>query len=65
MALVNFPEPDIRTHIDESTLATRLLDGAPVVLSILPDQFEQAVDFFREGFRMWEGDNLGRGGPGG
>ena len=65
VALVNFPEPDIRTHIDESTLATRLLDGAPVVLSILPDQFEQAVDFFREGFRMWEGDNLGEGGPGG
>lgn len=61
VALVNFPEPDIRTHIDESTLATRLLDWTPVVLSFLPDQFEQAVDIFRGGFRMWEGDNLGRG----
>ena len=36
VALVIFPQPDIRTHIEDSPLATRLLDGAPLALSILP-----------------------------
>ncbi len=49
VALVNFPEPDIRTHIDDSVLATRLLDQAPAVLAILPVQFDETVELFRQG----------------
>ena len=54
VALVNFPEPDVRDHIDESPIAERLLDGAPLVLSFLPDQFDEAVDLFREGIDLIE-----------
>ena len=54
VALVIFPEPDLRTHIDESVVATRLLDGAPFVLSVLPVDFREAVDLFLENIDLLE-----------
>lgn len=46
IVLVKFPEPDITAEIDESPVATGLLETAPLVLSILPERFDQAVDLF-------------------
>ena len=64
VALVNFPEPDVRTHIDDSPVATGLLDGAPFVLSILPDQFDDAVDLFRESVDLLDDIELDEVGSG-
>lgn len=58
VALVIFPEPDLRSHIDDSSIATRLLDGAPLVLSILPDSFHEAVDLFLENIELLEDIDL-------
>ena len=58
VALVIFPEPDLRPHLDDSPIATRLLDGAPLVLSILPVDFREAVDLFLEGLEFLEGADL-------
>ena len=44
--------------------ATRLLDGAPVVLAFLPDSFDEAVDLFREGIEFLEGVDLEEVGAG-
>lgn len=49
IALVVFPKPDIRNAIEASPLATALLDWAVLLLAILPDRFEAALDAFREG----------------
>ena len=59
VALVNFPQPDVRDHIDDSPVATRLLDAAPAVLAILPDQFDEAVDLYMESIKLPEGVDLG------
>lgn len=48
VALVVFPKPDVRDAIDDSVLATKLLDAAPLVLSILPARFDRGLDLFRE-----------------
>lgn len=48
-ALVLFPSPDLRGSIDDSALATGLLDAAPAVLAILPESFDRGVDAFRAG----------------
>ncbi len=58
VALVIFPQPDLRSHIEGSPIATRMLDGAPFVLSILPDDFRDAVDLFLEGIDFLEGVDL-------
>jgi membrane protein required for colicin V production len=49
IAMVVFPEPDIRDEIDQSQGATMLLDGAPLVLAILPSVFNDTVDGFLDG----------------
>ncbi|MGH2608934.1 MAG: CvpA family protein [Tepidiformaceae bacterium] len=49
IALVHFPRPDIRDSIDDSTVATRLLDSAPLPLAILPGDFDDALDGFLDG----------------
>lgn len=64
VVLVNFPTPDIRTHIDDSLIATRLLDGAPVVLAFLPDSFDDAVDLYLEGIEFLESVDLDEVGSG-
>lgn len=46
-ALVVFPSPDLREEIDDSPVATTLLDTAPVVLGFLPGTFDRGVDAFR------------------
>lgn len=46
IALVVFPNPDLRDSIDESPLATRLLDAAPLVLAVLPAAFNDGLDLF-------------------
>ncbi len=48
VALVTFPSPDIRGHVDSSPVATRLLDAAPTVLAFLPGTFNEGIDLFRE-----------------
>ncbi|MFQ5382728.1 MAG: CvpA family protein [Dehalococcoidia bacterium] len=46
LALILFPRPDIRNSVDGSALATRMLDGSPLILLFLPDSFEQGLDQF-------------------
>ncbi len=58
VALVIFPQPDLRPQLDDSPIATRLLDGAPLVLSILPVDFRESVDLFLEGLEFLEGADL-------
>jgi membrane protein required for colicin V production len=47
IALVKFPAPDLQTSIQDSDVATRMLDAAPVILAFLPGGFEQTIDAFR------------------
>lgn len=49
IALVHFPNPDLREEIDSSPVATRLLDYAPLPLAILPGHFEASIEGFLEG----------------
>lgn len=49
IALVVFPEPDLRDDIDQSEAATVLLDGAPLALAILPRVFDTQIDEFLGG----------------
>jgi uncharacterized membrane protein required for colicin V production len=49
IALVHFPRPDIREAIDNSPVATGLLDYAPLPLAILPGDFDTAIDGFLDG----------------
>jgi len=48
IAFVTFPKPDLREEIDDSRVATVLLDAAPTVLAFLPSAFEEGLDLFRE-----------------
>ena len=50
IALVAFPEPDIKSSIDDSQVATELLDTAPAVLAFLPGTFDKAIHTFLDGF---------------
>ncbi len=54
IALVNFPKPDVLTHIDDSPIATRLIEGSDFVLPILPNEFDEAVELFMEGIVLLE-----------
>ena len=47
IVLVRYPSPDVRSEIQESRVATALLDGAPLTLAFLPKTFETGVDLFR------------------
>jgi len=46
IALIRFPSPDLRGAIDGSPAARRLVDTAPLVLSILPKGFDEATSTF-------------------
>jgi membrane protein required for colicin V production len=46
IALVAYPKPDVRETIDNSSVATFLLDSAPAVLALLPTHFDEAIDAF-------------------
>jgi membrane protein required for colicin V production len=48
VALVTFPNPDMRGKVDSSPVATRLLDAAPTVLAFLPGTFDEGIDLFKE-----------------
>ena len=48
IALVTFPKPDLRDDIDDSEVATRLLDAAPAVLAFLPQAFDEARELFAD-----------------
>jgi membrane protein required for colicin V production len=49
VALVVFPNPDLRRHIDDSSVARVLVDGSTMVLSLLPGGFGDGVNHFLEG----------------
>lgn len=49
IALVVFPKPDLQDAIDDSRVATALLDAAPAVLAFLPGDFDQRLDAFLDG----------------
>lgn len=49
IALVVFPKPDIQSSIDDSSVATGLLDAAPTVLAFLPGTFDKGLDVFLDG----------------
>ena len=44
--LVTYPQLGLKGDIDGSALASVFLDTAPLLLLVLPDEFEQAVDTF-------------------
>jgi membrane protein required for colicin V production len=44
--LVTFPQIGLQEDIDGSALASVFLDAIPVLLVLLPDEFERAVDAF-------------------
>ncbi len=44
--LVTYPQLGLKSDIDGSALASRFLDAAPLLLLVLPNEFEQAVDAF-------------------
>ncbi len=44
--LVTFPRLGLKGDIDGSALASVFLDAAPLLLLVLPNEFEQAVDAF-------------------
>ncbi len=44
--LVTYPQLGLKGDIDGSALASVFLDAAPLLLLVLPDEFEQAVDAF-------------------
>ena len=44
--LVTFPQIGLQEDIDGSALASVFLDAIPILLLILPDEFERAVDAF-------------------
>jgi membrane protein required for colicin V production len=46
IALIRFPNPDLRETIDASPVARRMVDTAPLVLSILPKGFDEATSVF-------------------
>ena len=54
IALIIFPKPDLRGAIDDSRVATVLVNGTPMVLGILPGQFDNAVDLFNQGVDQLE-----------
>lgn len=49
VALVVFPDPDLRDDIDNSSVARPLVNGAPVILALLPGGFADRVDDFLRG----------------
>jgi membrane protein required for colicin V production len=58
--LVVYPSPDVRGPVDDSRLATRLLESAPLVRTILPARFEDGVDLFLAGTAAIEGQLPGK-----
>ncbi|MGE3073382.1 MAG: CvpA family protein [Dehalococcoidia bacterium] len=48
VALVTFPNPDLRGTVDGSPVATRLIDSAPTVLAFLPQTFDEGIDLFND-----------------
>jgi uncharacterized membrane protein required for colicin V production len=44
--LVTYPQFGLKGDIDGSALASVFLDAAPLLLLVLPNEFEQAVDAF-------------------
>ncbi len=50
IAFVVFPSPDLRDSVDGSPLATSLLDAAPLVLAVLPHQFDDGLNLFLDSF---------------
>ena len=60
VALVTFPNPDLRESVDNSPLATELVETAPVVLTILPSHFDESIGLFLDGAKD-VGTKLGAG----
>ena len=55
IAFVAFPRPDFRDDIDNSAAARTLLDGTPLVLTILPGAFDKAINLFLDGANSLDG----------
>lgn len=49
IALVVFPAPDLRDDIENSSIARPMVNGAPVILALLPGGFADRVDDFLRG----------------
>ncbi|MEO9254971.1 MAG: CvpA family protein [Tepidiformaceae bacterium] len=49
IALVKFPSPDLKGSINDSPVATELLNTAPAVLAFLPSAFDRTVSGFLDG----------------
>ena len=62
IALVAFPRPDLREHIDDSRAARTMLDGSHFVLALLPGTFGDSVSEFLEA--RYPGSGAAAGAPG-
>ena len=49
IVLVAFPKPDVTQTIDDSPLATQLIETAPAVLTVLPSNFDATINLFLDG----------------
>jgi uncharacterized membrane protein required for colicin V production len=57
IALIAFPEPDIRDDVDSSAVAKRLLEGRPLIVAILPRYFDDVIGAFLDGARELDGES--------
>lgn len=48
VALLRYPKPDFRDSIDNSFVATDLVDASPVVRAFLPTVFDEGVKLFKQ-----------------
>ncbi|HNO65819.1 MAG TPA: CvpA family protein [Tepidiformaceae bacterium] len=48
LALVTFPNPDIRSSVDGSPVASELIATAPPIKAFLPQAFEEGLDLFHD-----------------
>lgn len=49
---VAYPKPNLQDEIDRSPVASGLLEGAPIVLGVLPGVFDQRLDLYLDGFEV-------------
>ncbi len=50
LVFISYPQPDLRTHIDSSLVATWLVDYSSLTRALLPGVFDSAIDIYRSTF---------------
>ena len=50
LVFISYPQPDLRTYIDSSLVATWLVDYSSLTRALLPGVFDSAIDIYRSTF---------------